>query len=289
MNWFTLSLLTALAVASQDAWVKRWFSNLAAHEMFLYPLIYSFPLCLASLLFVRVPPLDYVFALSFAASLPLNAVPFILYMKAIKESPLSLTVPYLAFTPVFMIPTGYLFLNELPDFWGMVGIGSVCAGSYVIHVDLRHFSLLAPFSAVFKETGSWIMLIVAFIFAFSAVLGKLAILHSSVLFFQMSFFCVLTVLLTLMYAAAGKIRLKTFIQNPLKGAVAGLLFYGQVLFHGFAISMVKAAYMISIKRLSILFGVIYGGIFFKEENIVVRFAGALLMFAGAVLILLRAR
>ena len=287
MTWFVLAFLTALAAASQDAWVKKWFSGLRAHEMFLVPLVYGLPLTAFSLLFIPVPALDWVFYAGFAASLPLNAVPFILYMKAIRESPLSLTLPYLAFTPVFMIGTGYLFLNELPDKWGIMGIVAVCAGSYVLNMDLKRWSLLGPFRAAFQETGSRIMMIVAFLFSFSSVIGKLAIVHSSVMFFQMSFFAVLGLVLVGTYRVFGKIRVAAFVNHPVKGAVAGALLYCHILCHGFAIAMTKAAYMISVKRLSIVFGVIYGGLFFAEENIFVRLIGTLLMFAGAVLILVR--
>ncbi|GAI81314.1 unnamed protein product, partial [marine sediment metagenome] len=68
------------------------------------------------------------------------------------------------------------------------------------------------------------------------------------------------------------------------GMVAGVLFFIHALTHGLAISMVKASYMISVKRLSALIGIIYGRLFFKEKYIAVRFAGAGLMVAGAVLI-----
>jgi hypothetical protein len=40
--------------------------------------------------------------------------------------------------------------------------------------------------------------------------------------------------------------------------VAGVLFFIHCLAHGLAISMVKASYMISVKRLSALIGIIYG-------------------------------
>ena len=286
MAWFIPAILTAIATASQDAWVKKWFSHLNPVEMFVLPLLFGLPLMLLTLAFVPVPPLDTIFYASFAASLPLNALPFILYMKAIRETPLSLSLPYLAFTPVFMIPTGYLFLGELPGFWGMIGIATVCAGSYVLNIDAKRWSLFDPFKAVFRETGSWIMLIVAFLFSFSSVVGKLAIMHSSVMFFQMSFFATLGILLTILFGLAGRLSLRRMAASPGQGAVAGVLLYLHIFFHGFAIAMTKAAYMISIKRMSILVGVIYGGWFFHEENIVIRFAGSLMMVAGAGIILI---
>jgi len=288
MMWFVFALLTALAVATQDTWVKKCFSHLSAPEMFLYPLVYMLPLTGTSLLFVDIPRLDRVFWVSFAASIPLNAVPFVLYMKAIRESPLSLTLPYLAFTPVFMIGTGFVLLGEIPDRWGVAGIAAVCIGSYVLNIQIGQRSFLDPFRAMARERGSRIMLIVAFIFSFSAVVGKLAILHSSVMFFQMAFFSVLSLTLILTFGATRAVRLKNLGRMPVKGIIAGLLLYFHILFHGYAISLAKAAYMISVKRLSILFGVIYGGVIFAEDNILMRLMGALLMFCGTVLILLKA-
>ncbi len=289
MTWFSFAFLTALFVAVHDTWVKKWFSHLTAYEMFVFPLFYSLPLIAISLLFISVPPLDRVFYITFLISLPLNAVPFFMYIKAIKISPLSLTVPYLAFTPVFMIGTGFLMLNEMPDIWGIAGILAVCIGSYVLNIDPQSRSFIDPLRAVFRETGSWMMVIVSFIFSISAVLGKLAILHSSVLFFQMSFFAVLNLIIIIIFLVIRKIRLKTFVEQPVKGMVAGVLLYCHILFHGYGISMTKAAYMISVKRLSIVFGVISGGLVFHEENFLMRFLGAMLMFSGAVVILLMAK
>lgn len=154
-------------------------------------------------------------------------------------------------------------------------------------MDVKQWSLLGPVRAVFRETGSWIMVIVSFLFSISAVIGKLAILHSSVLFFQMAFFAALSIVLAGFVLAMGKISLATFLQYPGKGAVAGVLLFLHILFHGFAIAMTKAAYMIAIKRMSVLFGVIYGGLVFDEENMAIRFSGALLMFGGSVIILIR--
>jgi drug/metabolite transporter (DMT)-like permease len=133
------------------------------------------------------------------------------------------------------------------------------------------------------------MFLVALLFSFSAVLGKLSINHSSALFFSISFFLSfnLFILLTLLFFRT--IRLKTFKTDWLKGLIAGFLFYLHVLFHGLAIAITKAVYMISVKRMSILFSIVYGGLVFHEKNIFIRFLGAFLMFTGVVLILLMGR
>lgn len=286
MLWLLLSLSTALAVSAQDTWVKRHFADLTSYEMSAYPLIYSLPLFIVSILFVKVPDFGDAFAWAFAASLPLNAVGFVLYMKAIKVSPLSLTVPYLAFTPVFMLFTGYLFLDEIPGVRGLAGILTICAGGYILNIDPTRWRLLSPIRAVFRETGSWTMLIVAFVYSFTAVIGKKAILHSSPMFFGLSFFIVFNICLLLLLRAGGKIRLATFGRSPIKGMVSGVFLYLQIVLHCFAVSMVEAAIMISVKRLSILFSILLGRLVFQERHASIRFSGALLMLAGTLLMTL---
>ena len=286
MLWFILSFLTALTVASHDAWVKKFFVDLSTYEMLAYPMIYSLPLLVLTLPFVPVPPLDSIFLSAFLISLPINGIGFFLHLRAIQVSPLSLTLPYLSFTPVFIILTGALVLDEIPNALGISGICIICAGGYMLNLSPGRHSVLAPLKAVLREKGSWLMLIVAFIYSLGAVFGKQGILHSSPLFFAITFFTALNLVLLTLFRVCGKIKWHTFAARRQKGIVAGLLFFAHILLHAFAISLTKAAYMISVKRLSVIIGLVYGGLIFKEKNLAMRTIGTLLMVAGAVLITL---
>ena len=285
MLWAWLALLTALVAASQDAWIKRHFSHMGLPAMAAYPMAYGFPFYTLALLFTPVPLLDRVFFWCYIVSLPLNIIAFLIYMNAIRVSPLSLTLPYLAFTPAFMIATGDLLLGELPDFWGTVGIGVTCIGGYVLNINPLDRRILTPLRAFAAEPGARQMLFVAFLFSFAAVLGKKGMLHSSPLFFTFSFFSGFSLLLVIGLCRTGKVYFRSLTQHPGKGAMAGLLFFAHGVLHAFAIVMAKAAYMMAIKRLSVLFGVLYGGVWFREERIGIRLAGAALMVSGAVVIL----
>jgi len=44
-----------------------------------------------------------------------------MYQKALHIAPLSLTVPYLAFTPVMILVTAFFLLGEVPTLWGATG------------------------------------------------------------------------------------------------------------------------------------------------------------------------
>ena len=50
MRWLILSVLTALTVATQDAWVKKFFSHRSPYDMVAYPCLYSLPLFAVTLL-----------------------------------------------------------------------------------------------------------------------------------------------------------------------------------------------------------------------------------------------
>lgn len=286
MIWWILALLTALASASQDAWVKGQFSA-SAYEMLAFPMAYSLPLLAVAMPMIAVPPLDSVFWWTFAMVLPVNAVGLLLHMRAIQVSPLSLTLPYLAFTPVFMFATGPLLLGEIPNFWGILGVCIIVAGSYVLNIDPGRYTLLSPFKALYKESGALIMLLAALLYSVASVLGKKAILHSSVMFFTLTFFIALNVATLLIMALAGKIHPTRLAHRPLQGMVAGALLFIHLVCHGWAISMTKAVYMISLKRMSILFGVIYGGLFFSERHLSYRLMGTSLMILGAALVSLK--
>lgn len=286
MLWLLISLLAALAASSQEAWVKKFFSHLSPYEMAVYPLIYSLPLFAITLPFIPVPRLDTTFFWYFLAGIPLNSVAFVLHMKAIKISPLSLTVPYLAFTPAFMIFTGYVFLDEMPNTWGILGIMITCMGGYVLNMVPGKWSPLMPLKAVFNETGAWMMLIVAFLYSFAAAIGKKCILHSSPMFYTVSFFAVFNAFLVIFLWQIRKIRMSAFMENPAGGLITGGLMFVHALLHGWAVSLTKAAYMIAVKRTSIVFGVIWGKLLFGEQNMAFRIGGALLMLVGTIFITL---
>ncbi|MDP2157732.1 MAG: EamA family transporter, partial [Nitrospirota bacterium] len=64
----------------------------------------------------------------------------------------------------------------------------------------------------------------------------------------------------------------------------GICYALMIITHMSAMQLTKVAYMVSIKRTSLLMALLYGYFMFREENIRSRFLGASLMFAGFVLV-----
>ncbi len=287
MLWLFLALATALFTASGDAFSKHYLRPFGSANMalartlgptlFLSPLLFWWPW----------PELSKTFWLNLAILYPLETIAMLCYMEAIRVSPLSVTLPYLAFTPAFIILTGYLILGEKLKAQGIAGIFLIVTGSYFLHLGELRRGILAPFKATFRERGSWLMLLVAFIYSITSVLLKVGLRHSERFFFAFFYYTFLGLFMTPLLAAF-------FKANPFKvarGCPQGFLLVGvaqslAVVCHVWALSLAPTAYMIAIKRLSVLFGVLIGGLFFKEKSFGARLFGATLMVAGVFLIAL---
>jgi drug/metabolite transporter (DMT)-like permease len=285
MIWLWLSLTAAVSIAARDVSIKTY-KNLDAPEIAILELFWALPYFFLGCLLVEIPPLDQTFWLTFILSIPINILAYVLYLYAIKISPLSLSIPFLAFTPAFMILTGFLILAETINLWGGLGIGLIIVGGYILHFKKIQKNLLAPFSSFLQERGSWFMLIVAILFAFAAVIGKKAILHSSPLFFSYSFFLIfnLTILTGLVLGRRNNWR--KILHNSPRGVWLGTLFMIHISFHGLAIAGSTAVYMVAVKRSSILFSVLLSWFILREADIKYRGLGTLLMFIGMLFITL---
>jgi drug/metabolite transporter (DMT)-like permease len=171
---------------------------------------------------------------------------------------------------------------------GLIGVLLIACGGYTLNIAEMRKGLLAPLMAITKERGSLYMIGVALIYSLTATLGKLAIQHSSPLFFGIVYYGALALALTPL--AIFKNREKRALW-PRSGAIKASLLPGfcqatGIFAHMIAISLTQVAYMISVKRLSLLMGVLYGYLLFKETNIRQRLAGAILMMIGFALIVL---
>jgi drug/metabolite transporter (DMT)-like permease len=72
--------------------------------------------------------------------------------------------------------------------------------------------------------------------------------------------------------------------RPASVLAPGLLYGVMMAAHVIALRLAPVAYMIAVKRTSLLMGVVYGRFLFGEGNFRERLAGAALMLAGVLLI-----
>lgn len=288
MSWLPITLLCAFALATSDALAKRALERHNEYVIVWLRLALAAPLLLATLLVIPIPRPAPEFYRASLLALPLEAVASLLYIRALKLSPLSLTLPFLALTPVFLLVVPFLLLGERISPAGAGGVLLIATGTYVLNLGTARKGLLEPFRAVLREKGALYMVGVALIYSVTSTLGKQAVAASSPVFFAALYFPALALVLTPVALRRGGQEVRGMLRSGvLKAALWPALFYAvMVIAHMTAISLTQVAYMISVKRLSLLMGVLYGYFLFGEAGAGGRAAGTVLMLCGVALITL---
>ncbi len=287
MSWLPLTLLCAFSLASADAATKKALQGYTGRELVLIRFGFS-GLLLAPLLLVNpLPPVPLVFWAWVGALVPLELAAMWLYMLAIRDSPLAHTLPYLAFTPVFNAFTGWLILGEQVSLKGFGGILLVVVGAYVLNLErVRGAGWLAPVRWAGQERGARLMLAVAAIYSLTSVMGKGAMQYASPQSFGPFYFVLLGLVSVAVFSVGGPGPLAVFRRRPLWHLLIGLLMGVMIITHYLAIARVEVAYMIAVKRTSLLFAIVYGALWFGERRLGRNLAAGTLMVAGVALIAL---
>ena len=288
MHWISLTLLSAFFLATADTLSKRYLSHYRPGELVLVRFGVSGALLLPLLLWQPWPTLSTTFWGWVAVSIPLELLAMWLYMQAIRQSPLSLTLPYLAFTPVFNTVTGYILLGETITWTGFSGIVLIVLGAWMLNLEAATngtgLNVLAPFRAITREHGSRLMLMVAAIYSLTSVTSKAALLHVNPGFFGPFYFAVLGTAAAVAFASRDVSRWRAMGRHPWAHLAIGVFMAGMVITHFYAIAHIEVAYMVAVKRTSLLFGMLYGAWLFKETGLKKNLAAGILMVLGVFLI-----
>jgi uncharacterized membrane protein len=209
-----------------------------------------------------------------------------LYFRALQISPLSLCVPFLAFTPVFLIPTGWVLLGELPSPLKLLGVVLIVVGSLVMHRRLFALGWTAPIKAVIREKGSRYMLLVSFIFSITNPLDKKLVVMSDVFTEAVAY----GLGLCLSFFLLGRMQRADFgaaIRNNGKWvALAGLSDAVSLLFQLASYGYLAVVITVSIKRAGIVLAVLAGWLFFRERGITDKLIATAVMFCGVLILYL---
>jgi len=280
MSWFLLTLVTAVTQAVKDMFLKK---SLGTVEAGLAMLVYCASAAAVLWCGAAAAPeamLGPAFWPILCVAGVLGGLTYWLYGKALQCGDLSLTLPMLAFTPLFLLVTSPLTLGEFPEPGGLAGIAATVAGAYVLNLRERRHGIWGPVKALVGNKGSRLMLMVAAIWSIGANLDKLGLQASSPAFWGASIYTATAVALVPTVAmgwrqAQAGLGLRSW---PL--LVAGFLEAVGLFCQMHALPLTQVSYVISVKRLSIIFAVLLGAAVFKEPDLRHRLPGAALMVIG---------
>ncbi|WP_286242545.1 EamA family transporter [Methanobacterium ferruginis] len=321
MFWLIFAWLTALFESLTDVASKKGLQYLdeytVAFSIRFFTFIFLIPVLVLIAIFLGLPYIGSQFWTALLIGGSLNVVTTVLYMKALKYSDLSISVPMLTFTPLFLLVTSPLILGEFPSLLGLLGIFLIVSGSYLLNIKEWKQGYLAPFKALFRERGPKLMLIVAFLWSITSNYDKVGALNSSLIIWILAVnlfiaICMIPILIkyslkssqetsflspsspeTSVLSRSSKIRsgrdkdnIVLIQQNRKILVIMGLLSTLTSIFQIYAITLTLVAYVIAIKRTSVVFSVLWGHYIFHEKGVKERLLGASIMVMGVVCIVL---
>jgi drug/metabolite transporter (DMT)-like permease len=289
MTWLLYSLLTACFESLKDVASKQGLKQLDEYVVAFSSMTIAVLGLLPAVLWDGIPDLKPSFGWALVTGGLLNVVAFTLYIRAIKIADLSLTVPLVTLTPLFMMVTSPLIVHEYPSWADGVGALLLVVGAYVLNIQAQSQGYWAPLKRLVANPGSRLMLIVAMLWSVTSNIDKVGVLSSSPLMWAMSLFgfIALGVLPMVVVRSRHQDRAKQLWllrTNAKTLALAGGFNALAVGFQMVAVAMVPVTQVIAIKRMSALFSVLLGSLIFREKGLRERALGAAIMVCGVVII-----
>lgn len=245
---------------------------------------FGLPILAAAIIYQGVPELGLEFLLYVVPQGLVIAFTSVIIAKAYKESDASIVTPMFALSPVLVVGTSFLILNEIPTLKGFLGILLIALGAYILKAE-RSRGLLAPLKNLWQERGVQLILVVIVIYSVTANIDKIGVQKSSAVMWPLAVYFFSSIfLMPVMMKKSDEWQTK--VRNDWKdlGVLGGLGGAGIIL-QMMAFEITKVSYVVSIKRLSIPITVLFSFFMLKEkDSFKQRMAGSMLMIVGAILI-----
>ena len=146
--------------------------------------------------------------------------------------------------------------------------------------------MLAPFPAILRERGSRLMLAVAALYSLTSVMGKGAVQYVPPTAFGPFYWGILGLSSLVVFSVGRPGLVRALWRRPGWHLVVGILMAIMIITHFMALARVEVAYMIAVKRSSLLFGILFGAFLFREQNLGKNMLAGMLMVLGVAVIVL---
>jgi len=294
MTWFYLSLFSAASKAANQALTKILTKDYSVLSIAAFGQM-SAAILILPLIFIPgliYFPADVSFYKAAAVTISINIIAIMMLIEAIRRSDLSYAIPFLGLTPVFTIITGWFLRGELISFNGMAGIFFVFFGAFGIDTKSPSDWITLGGKRIFRDKGVLLVICVALLYSVSSVYDKTATMLSDpytyVWYSAIIRGCVLLMVWFGKFILSGA-KHSYHDLSPADFFLftgLGITFTTEALFQMFALQTGMVAYVIAIKRLSILMTSLIGMAVYKEFFSWARLGGATLIVLGAGIIYL---
>ncbi len=234
-----------------------------------------------ALFFIGLPPRSMWFFV--LISTILEAIYFGILTYAYNDNDFSLVYPVArGAAPALVVIWSALFLNEIPSIGGLLGIFMIVCGLAIIGAT----SLLQNPTGKPHLRGIAIALSVALVISIYTLVDGFAVKHGPALPYGLSLFLLMPIFTTPLIVRhyGWEHSLKTFKDQPARLILVGILAVVAYLSALFAYSIAPVNYSEAIREVSVVMGAFAGWYFLGEQMGKIRILGAVVIFAGIVMI-----
>lgn len=285
MLWIFLSLISGFFDATIYAYMKR-LKHLDEIVLLWVQYLFSVPFLIPLLFFFMPETIDSrVYSIGIVNAVLLMLTTWSL-ARAFQSTNLSLAIPLVSLTPLFLLITSAIMVGEIPTPLGYVGIFLTVMGTYVLNLKDNKRGILGPFIAMVTNPGPRYALLGAFLMSIMANMFKIGIFYSNPIFYTMLVHTTISLVLLLVFIRKLRSTLVGIKGSIGHCAIMGFSNAAMSLTAGIALLTAIVPYMVSLKRSSVLYGMFYSHYWFKEQNGRDVYIGALIMVIGAILIIM---
>ncbi|MGQ0602209.1 MAG: DMT family transporter [Anaerolineales bacterium] len=286
--WAVNAMAAALLTSFNPILYKRMLENVGPVSVVWGVIGLALPL-LALATFapgLTLPRVDVVFLVGAFGSAVLNSLAHLALARALKLADVSLVTPLLTFSPAFTVLISAIFLGELPDARGLIGVALVLVGAYWLSRG-PETKWLIPCRALSSKPGVVLVLLAGLLWAITPILEKLAIRHTfpeSPRHVALAVNGLLVILLTPAALWRGRTVLASLARCRREWLLAALIAGVAPVLGYTAFSLGPVGYVATLFRLSAVFTVLWGALLLREAGLWQRLPASIVMVTGAVLI-----
>ncbi|HLB47046.1 MAG TPA: DMT family transporter [Anaerolineales bacterium] len=233
-----------------------------------------------------LPQVDALFVLGILGSATLNTLAHLASARSLQLADASLVTPLLTFSPVFTLLISAIFLGEMPEARGLIGIMLVLVGAYWLNRGPES-GWLTPFKSVSAKPGVGLVLFAGLLWAVTPIFEKLAIQHTfpeSPRFAALAVNGLLVILLTPFTLWRGRSSLDSLARHRREWLLAALIAGIAPTLGYTAFSLGLVGYVTTLFRLSAAFTVVWSTWLLGETGLRRRLPASIVMVIGAILI-----
>lgn len=277
-----------------SSWIKVLQKQLANHglgSLLIGAVSFLFLSVLVTPALFAYPPvgLSLVFWTSIVIAILIDTPGNLVLVKAVSMTDLSLIGPLNAYKPMVGLVMGIFWLDEIPTLWGLIGVVIIFLGSAFLSPSGERFGYRALLALV-RDRGVQLAFLAMVMTAAAAIYVKAAVVASSPIDTIIWWTLLSTPVSLLGLFLLSPDTLRTHLDHVRTHIGSGILlavaFLGMQLCTIYLLNVMYVAYALALFQLSSIVNVILGYRIFKEQNVLSRALGSVIMIVGAAILII---